>query len=229
MPFPPLVRPYAVADRAAVRALCADTGFLGRPIDPVFEDRELFADFLTNYYLRHEPDSAFVLEGPEGELRGYLLGCLHPLRCQAFNATQNLVSFARLLARYPRYAAASRKFIRWMLLHAWREVPAAPRRTPHFHVNLVPEARGVAEGRALLDRFLAHLDARGERRVYGQMTSFEKRRGEKVFRHYGFRLLNRSEITKYRAFHPEPVYLSTVVRDLDAPPAARLADEAALR
>jgi hypothetical protein len=23
------------------------------------------------------------------------------------------------------------------------------------------------------------------------------------------------EITKYRAFHPEPVYLSTVVKDLD--------------
>ena len=45
----------------AVRALCCETGFLGKAIDPVFEDRELFADFLTDYYLKHEPDSAFVL------------------------------------------------------------------------------------------------------------------------------------------------------------------------
>jgi len=43
------VRQYRDSDRAAVRALCCDTGFLGAPIDPVFEDRELFADFLTDY------------------------------------------------------------------------------------------------------------------------------------------------------------------------------------
>ena len=45
-----------------MRKLCCDTGFLGDPIDPVYEDRELFADFLTSYYTDHEPESCFLLD-----------------------------------------------------------------------------------------------------------------------------------------------------------------------
>ncbi len=113
------------ADRAAVRWLCCQTGFLGQPIDPVFSDRGLFADFLTNYYLEKEPESAFVME-IGGEVRGYLLGCRRPLRNQVHNFVQNFRLAARLLWRYPRYNSASRRFIHWMLSNAWREVPAAP-------------------------------------------------------------------------------------------------------
>ena len=36
------IRKYRASDRAAVRRLCCETGFLGNPIDPVFEDRDLF-------------------------------------------------------------------------------------------------------------------------------------------------------------------------------------------
>lgn len=217
MSDPFLIRPYRATDRAAIRRLCCETGFLGQPIDPVFEDRELFADFLTNYYLRREPDSAFVIEAG-GQVKGYLLGCLHPLRNQLSNALQNVTLFATLALRYPRYSAASRKFIRWIFLNAWREVPAAPKRTPHFHVNLLPEVRGLAVGKALFDAFMAHVASRGVKRIFGQMVSFEGRRGEAMFRRYGFRLLNKSEITKYRDLHPEPVYLSTVVRDFEEVP-----------
>ena len=42
-----IIRSYQPSDREAVRNLCCQTGFLGEPIDPVYEDRELFADFLT--------------------------------------------------------------------------------------------------------------------------------------------------------------------------------------
>src|SRR5277367_5671216 len=71
------VRRYRPSDRDSVRALCCETGFLGNAIDPVFEDRELFADFLTDYYLRHEPDSAFVVTKND-RVQGYLLGSHHP-------------------------------------------------------------------------------------------------------------------------------------------------------
>ena len=57
-----IIRPYHPADRPALRAICADTGFLGQPIDPIFEDRELFADYLTAYYTDEEPESIFVCE-----------------------------------------------------------------------------------------------------------------------------------------------------------------------
>ena len=208
------IRSYRQSDRAAVRRLCCQTGFLGEPIDPVYEDRELFADFLTTYYTDHEPESSFVLE-IDGEIRGYLLGSRRPLFNQLYSFQQNVVLFCRALLRYPRYNQRSRRFIRWMISHGWREVPAAPRRTPHFHINLLPEARKVSTTRALISAYLSYLYRCGEKRVYGQVVTFESRRGEKMFERYGFRVLNRAEITKYKAFYPESVYLSTVVKNLE--------------
>lgn len=196
-----------------VRKLCCDTGFLGNPIDPVFEDRELFADFLTAYYTDWEPESSFVLE-VAGEVKGYLLGSRYPLRQQAYSLYQNLSIFVRALLRYWNYSPVSREFIHWIALNGWREVPAAPKRTPHFHINLLPEARNVASTRALMDAYLKYLSDCGERSVYGQMVTFESRRGTKMFERYGFRVLNKAEITKYRKHHPEPVFLSTVIKDL---------------
>src|SRR5712671_5549769 len=94
------IRSYQASDRVAVRKLCCETGFLGSPIDPVFQDRELFADFLTTYYTDHEPESSFVLE-IGGELQGYLLGSRKPLLNQLYSFQQNLVLFVRSLLRYP--------------------------------------------------------------------------------------------------------------------------------
>jgi hypothetical protein len=208
------IRSYRQSDRAAVRRLCCQTGFLGEPIDPVYEDPDLFADFLTTYYTNREPESSFVLE-LDGEIKGYLLGSRKPLRNQLYSFVQNILLFFRALARYPRYNVRSRRFIRWMIGHGWREVPAAPRRTPHFHINLLPEARKISTTRALISAYLSYLYRCGEKRVYGQIVTFESRRGEKMFERYGFRVLNRAEITKYKAFYPESVYLSTVVKNLE--------------
>ena len=72
-----------------MRRICADTGFLGQPIDPIFEDRELFADYVTGYYTRFEPDAMLVCE-LRGEVKGYLMGCRRPLIKQAYQAVANL-------------------------------------------------------------------------------------------------------------------------------------------
>ena len=212
---PYTIRGFRASDRAEVRRLCCQTGFLGSPIDPVYEDHELFADFLTTYYTDHEPESSFVLEAADGELKGYLLGSRRPLLNQLYSFQQNLVLFVRSLLRYPRYNERSRRFIRWVVMNGWREVPAAPSRTPHFHINLLPEARQISTTRALMSAYLSYLYRCGERRVYGQIVTFESRRGEKMFERYGFRVMNRAEITKYRAFYPESVYLSTVIKNLE--------------
>lgn len=208
------IRKYQPRDRARVRELCCDTGFLGNPIDPVFEDRELFADYLTAYYTDREPQSSFVLL-VDGEIRGYLLGSRFPLRQQLHNLWQNASLFLRGLRRFPRYNAASKAFVKWILSTAWREVPAAPRRCAHFHINLLPDARAIPTTRALMDAYLAYLHEAGEKRVYGQMVTFESRRGFKMFERYGFRVLNKSRISKYDGLYPEPVYLCTVIKDLD--------------
>ncbi len=208
------IRSYRPADRESVRQLCCDTGFLGNAIDPVFEDRELFADYLTSYYTDREPESSFVLE-VDGEVRGYLLGSRRPMRQQVHNFFQNASLFLRGIVRYPRYNEASRAFVKWILCNGWREVPAAPRRCAHFHINLLADARKVATTRALMDAYLAYLHTQGERRVYGQMVTYESRRGSKMFERYGFRVLNKARISKYDNLYPEPVYLCTVVKDLE--------------
>jgi hypothetical protein len=209
-----VIRSYRASDRAAVRKLCCQTGFLGEPIDPVYQDHELFADFLTTYYTDHEPESSFVIE-LEGEICGYLLGSRRPLLNQLYAFQQNLVLGFRALLRYRRYNEHSRRFVRWVLSHGWREVPAAPRRVPHFHINLLPEARKMSTTRSLMSAYLSYLYRCGEKRVYGQIVTFASRRGEKMFERYGFRVMNRAEITKYKAFYPESVYLSTVIKNLE--------------
>ena len=209
-----VIRPYRSTDRNAVRRLCCETGYLGKAIDPVFQDRELFADYLTRFYTDWEPESTFVLE-QDGEVKGYLMGSRRPLLHQFHSFFLNLSLFARGIFRYPRYNKASKAFVRWILLNAWREVPAAPRRLPHFHFNMLPEAMGFGTTREMLVQFFHHLRAHGETHVFGQVVTFEERRGAKVFERFGFRVVEKKEITKYRAHRDEPVYLCTVLKDLN--------------
>src|SRR4051812_40975323 len=105
------IRSYRPSDRGAVRRLCCQTGFLGEPIDPVFQDHELFADFLTSYYTDKEPESSFVLE-IDGEIRGFLLGSPRPLRTHFFFFRKNIRFFVGALCRSPGYDKRSRRFIR---------------------------------------------------------------------------------------------------------------------
>jgi len=211
------LRPYRPDDLPAVRRICADTGFLGQPIDPVFEDRELFADYLTGYYTRFEPDALLICE-VRGQVRGYLMGCRRPLLKQAYQVLANIRVAAKALYRcHARpYNGASRAFLRWVLLNSWREVPAAPRNTPHFHMNVLPEARSIRSTRALIQSFLNFLRAHGHRRVYGQIVTYATRRNEAFFNRYGFQVVDRVPVTKYRKHFSGRVLLSTVVKDLGA-------------
>jgi hypothetical protein len=207
------VRPYEPRDREVVRWLCCQTGFLGKPIDPVFEDCELFADYLTSYYTDAEPESCFVLEH-EGRVKGYLLGSRRPLLHQVHSFFQNLRLFLVGMWRYRGYNKATKEFIGWILRNSWKEVPAAPRRIAHFHFNVLPEAQSFAGTGTMMNMYFDYLRQHGEKAVFGQMVTFESRRGAKVLQRFGFQVLDRREITKWRDKHPEPVYLTTVVKQL---------------
>lgn len=214
-----LIRPYRREDRAALRAICADTGFLGQPIDPVFEDRELFADYLTSYYTDAEPESTFVCE-LDGEVMGYLMGSRFPKRKERFEASILPGLVLRGAWRYLTrpYNAASRRYVRWILTQARKEVPFTPPDIPHFHFNLRPAARSVGATRELVDTFLHYLVEQGEKQVYGQVVTFESRRGDRMFARYGFRVIDQREVTKYRDVHPGKVFLFTILKDLTLNP-----------
>ncbi|MFM8983277.1 MAG: GNAT family acetyltransferase, partial [Spartobacteria bacterium] len=163
---------------------------------------------------------SFVLE-QNGIVKGYLLGSRRPLLQQWFGFFQNLRLFAIGMWRYSGYNRATREFIQWILKNSWREVPAAPRRTAHFHINILPEAKGLAGSHEMMTRYCDFLRSKGETQVFGQMVTFESRRGAKVFERFGFRVVEKREITKYRGKHPEPVYLTTVIKQLTNPVPAR--------
>jgi hypothetical protein len=209
-----IIRKYEPRDREAVRRLCCETGYLGKPIDPIFQDRELFADYLTRFYTDIEPESCFVVE-QDGVVKGYLLGSRRPFLHQLFSLWMNVVLFFKGLWRYRSYNRATRDFIGWILRNSWREVPAAPRRTAHFHFNLLPEVQSFSGTRALLNAYFSYLKQCGEHAVFGQIVTFGNRRGARLFERYGFRVLNKKEISKYRNVREEPVYLTTVLKQLD--------------
>jgi hypothetical protein len=216
---PHVIRPYRPEDRATIRRICADTGFLGKPIDPVFEDRELFADYLTAYYTDAEPGMTFVCE-LRGEVKGYIMGSRFPGRKARYEALHLPGLVLRGLWRrftWP-YNAASRRYIRWILTQARKEVPFTPEGMPHLHFNILPEARSVLALRELVEAFLAHLHDVGEKQVYGHVVSSGSRRGERLFARYGFRVVDRREVTKYRELFPDRVELLTVVKDLELNP-----------
>jgi hypothetical protein len=212
-----VIRPYRPGDRTAVRAICADTGFLGQPIDPVFEDRELFADYLTSYYTDAEPESTFVCE-IDGEVKGYVMGSRFPKKKEHFEKRIMPGLVARGLWRYVTrpYNTATRRYVRWVITRARHEVPFTPSDIPHFHFNMRPEARTVAGTRAIIDMFLQYLADCGEKQVYGQVVAFETRRGSRMFERYGFRIVDEREVTKYRDLDPRKIYLFTIVKDLTA-------------
>jgi hypothetical protein len=210
---PFIVRRYTSGDRAGVREVCCRTGLLGQPIDPVFEDRDLFADFFTDYYLRCEPDAAFVLT-IDNSIVGFLLGCRHPLRHQLFTAAQCLVLAGKVLWRYRRYRASTKRYLWWILRHARKEVPPAPRGIGHFHINFLPEVKSIAAFRETLETFLQFLANEKVSKIVAQMVTFEERRGLALFERYGFRVLNRSRVTKFREFTDQAVYLSTIFREI---------------
>jgi len=214
-----VVRPYRPSDRAAIRAICADTGFLGQPIDPVFEDRELFADYLTSYYTDAEPESTFVCE-VDGEVKGYLMGSRFPRRKARFETRLLPGLVVRGVWRYftRPYNAASRRYVRWILTQSRKEVPFAPPDIPHFHFNILPGGRSVGATRELVDTYLQYLFDHGEKQVYGQVVVYESRRGNRMFERYGFRTIDEREVTKYRDFYPKKIYLFTVIKDLTLNP-----------
>jgi hypothetical protein len=199
-----------------VRRICCETGFSGDPVDPLFSDRDVFADFFTRYYTDWEPETALVVER-KGEVVGYMIGCCR-YRYHFFAEKVILLGVivpkvvGRLLSG--QYDRQSRNFIKWCCLKATAETPRAPERTPHFHFNMLKEHRDLKTTYKLVMTFLEMLTRRGHKQVYGQIQTFEDRRPQKVFERFGFYLYDQRPVSKFTSFHDRTVYVSTFVRQL---------------
>lgn len=216
MNTPHTIRSYRPEDRDAIRSICCDTGFLGNPVDELFQDRELFADFQTAYYTDAEPESVWVME-ENGRVVGYLLACLDEARHATFMRRRFPAMAARAFSRWitGRYNRATRRYLVWLVFRGWRETPRRPADAAHFHFNLLPNARGAGATKALFDAFAARLKSSNVRCAYGQIVVRDTRR-RAFFERYGWKLTDLKPVTKFRHATDEKVYLATLEKDLRA-------------
>jgi hypothetical protein len=204
------VRRYREDDRGELRRICCETGFLGFPIDPIYQDRELFADLFTNPYLDYEPEWTLVVE-TGGRIAGYLMGTVNP----NFHRTLMLSGFQtackmlrRLLtgkyADHPR----SEQFVRWLFVRGLMEQPKHPENAGHLHMNLERPLRYGTVARRLLAIFEEMVAAADLDRYYVKFFSCSQRNPERMYRRLKFEVYDRVSST---IFQPEiPGALSVV-------------------
>ncbi len=211
------VRPYSGNDRETVRHICCETGFMGDPIEPLFTDRDAFADFFTRYYTDIEKESCLVAED-QGRVVGYLTGCVrhrfYPF-AQALLVGGITIPKVILRAAAGKYEKQNYRFLKWVLTRSASETPAYPKRSAHFHVNFLPEWRNGKVTRRIIFRFIKSLPGRGVKRVYGQIQTYGDARPAKVFERYGFRLFDQRRISRFEKLSSREVYVSTFVREFD--------------
>ena len=211
---PVRIRPYRLADRAAIRRLCCETGYLGRPVDCLFRDRELFADLFTNAYLNHQPEWALVAEA-DGQLVGYLLGAVSRhfdllLMRSGFVTTAKMV--LRLAAGCYSGHRRSRQFIRWLLTVGYLEQPRHPSEAAHLHCDLERGFCGRGILRRLWEVYQERLRLAGVTRCYGAFFSHSQRRPETVYARYGFKVFDRKRTTLFEPEITDPVEIVCVAR-----------------
>ncbi len=189
-----VIRPYAGADRAALRRLCCDAAYGDAQLERVFPDRELFADLMTSYYTDREPASILVAAwaGPQG-LAGYLCGARDTRRQVRVQALR--VAPAALLRFTRRGGLLARDTWRLLGANLGHLLPAGgegrldlDRFPAHLHLALAPAARGKGLGRRLAEGFVERLAAAGVSGVHAVVRA-ENARGRRFFERLGFRLI----------------------------------------
>ncbi|MCK9189626.1 GNAT family N-acetyltransferase [Acidithiobacillus sp.] len=210
------IRQYQLSDRQDIRRLCCDTGFLGKPIDRIFCDRELFADLHTTPYLDYEPEWTFVAEA-DGHLVGYLLGSVRrvfPWLLVYEGSLTALRMWSRSLkGTYDHHR--SRIYVHWLLTRSFRECPRHPSGAAHMHFNVVTSYRGQGVGLALWRAFETALQAAGITHYFGEFFSYPGRRPELVYRRFGLRVYDAVDTTIYAPEIPQPVRLTCVHKVLN--------------
>lgn len=211
-----VIRPYRKSDRETICRLCCETGFLGGPVDPLFQDHDLFAELFTRPYLEYEPEWAFVVEDRQ-EVVGYLLGSVRPrfdfklLRSGLCTTTKMLLRLAS--GRY-RNHPRSRHFIRWLLTSGFWEQPRHPRHAAHLHVQVDKHHQAYGIGRQLWKHYEQGLVEIGMKQCYGAFYSFAGRRPEQAYARYGFKVFDRRRTTLFEPEVRDPVEVVCVCKKL---------------
>lgn len=215
------VRKYDVKDRAKVRWICCETGFMGDPMEVFFEGRDIFADTWSKYWTDYEPESSLVAE-VDGVAVGYLLGCLDTDKQEKIFHQNIQSSLLRQTLTSPFFLHAKNwRYIR-RVVRSWRrgefndpmkqviaEYPA------HLHTNIAPpEFRGKGMGKSLMAAYLEFLRAHQVKGVHLVTTSKNKMALSLYYR-TGFKKLFAGPLTCYDHVWSEPLEKICLAMRLD--------------
>jgi GNAT superfamily N-acetyltransferase len=199
------VRPADPTDPAEVDRLydiCLRTGDAGGDATERSVHPRLLGDLFLAPYLAFEPELAFVLvdgarTGPESVV-GYVLGVRDSA---AFDALVVRDWLPALRERYPLEQARDgslppgmldAKFVEILHDHHGPDPAFLDQHPAHLHVDLLPEAQGGGNGRALLERLFTALRALDVPGVHLGMAPTNERAGG-FYAHLGFTLLAANE------------------------------------
>ena len=213
------IRQYRDSDREEVRRICCETGFLGGPIDPIYQDRELFADLFTNPYLDYEPEWTLVAESG-GRVAGYLTGSVDPrfqltLMLSGFNVARKM--FQRLLTRKYADHPRSEQFVRWVFYRGMKEQPRHPEGAAHLHLNLEKPLRRGFIAHRLQSTFEKMILSAGVDHYYAKFFSCPQRNPERMYDRLGFQVFDRMETTIFRPEIADKVYIVCIHKRLREP------------
>lgn len=211
------LRQYQDLDREEVRRICCETGFLGSPVDRIYQDRELFADLFTDAYLDYEPEWTLIAEN-EGLVAGYLMGSVDPrfnrtLMLSGFQVARKM--FSRLITGKYSHHPRSELFVRWVLTRGLMEQPRHPNGAAHLHLNLEKPLRWGSVARRLLGTFEGMLMAVGINHYYAKFFSCPQRNPEHLYARLGFEIYDCSETTIFRPEITDTVYVVCVHKRLN--------------
>lgn len=193
-------RQYRDSDRQMIRRICCETGFLGHPIDPIFRDRELFADLYTNPYLDHEPELTLVVE-KDGRVAGYLMGSVSQYfsRHLMFNGFQtSFKMLQRLISGRYSIHPRSEQFVRWIFSKGFKEQPKHPKYAGHLHMNLERPLRRGTVALHMLKIYEDMLKAIAVNHYYIKFFSCRQRNLERFYHRLRFEIYDRVASTIFR-------------------------------
>ena len=202
-----IIRSFKKDDRGPLRKLCADTAFMGEPVERFFPDRELFCDWACSYYTDYEPESIFVAEY-EGGVSGYIMGSKDEPKYRRVSAELSRLFLKRTLGRF-LFESSSRSLL-FSLVKSFMsgefKRPDFSRHYPaHLHINVDKAFRGSGIGSMLMNRFEDYLRSS---KVYGARLATISARANRFFQKQGFGILYRRRVTYFDYLAPEEIYLS---------------------
>lgn len=176
------IRGFEASDRGEIRRIARATAE-GYP-NP---GTEMVADLLVGYYVNYEPEHLLVVER-EGEVVGYLSGCINTSRCRWVKSTR-IIPKAILKALIRGEIGLTE--VRYLYSFLYVALRGGMRNNPpdgypaHFHINLKEGARGAGIGTRLAERFLNKVKEAGISGVHVRVRQND-RRASNFFKSLGF-------------------------------------------